>query len=119
MRCAQAHDYEGFFEETILERREALYPPFCTLVNAVYFGTDRGAVIQASGEGAERLRDLPRCKVLGPADCPIERLQGFWRRHLLIKLPPKSNAGPIAERLRPDLPSSVQLTLDVDPYVLL
>jgi len=118
VRTAQAHDYLAFYESLLVERREAGYPPFRRLVNVVVSGESRPAVNAAADECRRRLADVST-ELLGPADCPVERLQNRWRRHLLIKLPPNSSVNPVGEALLGYAPKGVQIVIDVDPYNLM
>ncbi|HZH98771.1 MAG TPA: primosomal protein N' [Fimbriimonadaceae bacterium] len=118
--CARDHDYVRFYEETKAERGEAGYPPFKRLVNLVLSSENLQATVRASDELGVALtqEDLT---VLGPADCAIERLQGRWRRHLLVKLPPDEDAAAVSRASEPVATAHPKLSfvLDVDPYSLL
>jgi primosomal protein N' (replication factor Y) len=65
--------------------------------------------------------ELATTRLLGPAPCPIDRLRGRWRWHLLIKQP---DAGALGAILRftsshAPVPSGVRLEIDRDPESLL
>lgn len=114
--AASRHDYSVMMEQMLAERREANYPPFVRLVNIVVSGPDRAAVTDAS----DRLgKSLGEFQPLGPVDCVLERLQGRWRRHLLVKLPKGTPPSSLAAGLRIQLPKGVSMTVDVDPYSLM
>jgi primosomal protein N' (replication factor Y) len=116
---ALCHDYEGFFEAELEERRAARYPPFVRLVNVLVTGADHPSVTAVSAVAAERLRAaLPGGEVLGPADCPIARLDGLWRRHALVKLPLGTDPGPVATALEGLETTRVRVFADVDPASL-
>lgn len=117
--AAQNHDYQSFFAHVANERKEAGYPPFRRVVNVLVTGEDRPSVLVASVEAARRLRKVPDATVLGPADCPIERIQQRWRRHVLVKLPPEAPVGPIGEALAGYSPKKVNIVADVDPFSLM
>jgi primosomal protein N' (replication factor Y) len=117
---SQTHDYPAFYEHMKQERLEAGYPPFRRLVNVLISSEDRTAVIQATEEATRRLKKLaPKIQPLGPVDCAVERLQGKWRRHVLLKLAPEASPHPIAEALLGYAPKGVIIVLDVDPYNLM
>lgn len=118
---AQTHDYLGFFEALREEREIAGYPPYRRLVNIVLSGEHREAVLHASEEIAARLKaaPIPGQEVLGPVDCPMERLQNRWRRHLLVKLLPDSSVAEIGLALADFRAKGVQAVIDVDPYSLM
>ncbi|MFZ4508673.1 MAG: replication restart helicase PriA, partial [Fimbriimonas sp.] len=119
---AQAHDFIRFYEALREERREAGYPPFSKLINITFVGAERRDVVTASDRSAVLLGPLRgslKASILGPADCALERLQGLWRRHLLVKLPPGTSAKPVEEALTTLGLNGVQMTLDVDPYSMM
>jgi primosomal protein N' (replication factor Y) len=118
---AQSHDFIGMYESLKLERAEAGYPPFKRLVNVLLTSEDRNAVLKASEEAGRRvLASLSSdSQLLGPVDCAVERVQGRWRRHLLIKLSSSASPAAIGEALLAFAPKDVQVTIDVDPYTLM
>jgi primosomal protein N' (replication factor Y) len=116
--AAKDHDYLAAFEALILERKAAGYPPFQRLVNIVLSGTSLSGVTQASSE-LGRLLESDQWEVLGPASCPVERIQQKWRRHLLIKLPPDGSPAEVGRRIAEFERQGVQLSVDVDPGSLM
>jgi primosomal protein N' (replication factor Y) len=116
--CAKTHDFLSFYRATRQEREEALYPPFTRLVNLVFSGEDLEQVRSASDEAGRMLQELPDAMVLGPVECAIERIQGRWRRHILVKLPLDAHVQEIGTLLKEQQHKNVLLTIDVDPYSL-
>ncbi|MCC7230829.1 MAG: primosomal protein N' [Fimbriimonadaceae bacterium] len=120
---AQTHDYPAFFESLRLERRQVEYPPFCRLVNVVVSGESREAVLQATAEMTNRIQAAltpeDRATLLGPTDCPLERLNGRWRRHLLVKLARDRSPSVIGNALKGLSQKGIQTIVDVDPYSLM
>ncbi len=118
--CAQSHDYAAFYDGIREERREAGYPPFVRLANVVVSGENRTAVVEAAGRACTLLNEaMPDARILGPADCAIERIAGKWRRHLLIKMPPGAPPAPIASALEALDPGDASVVVDVDPHSLM
>jgi primosomal protein N' (replication factor Y) len=125
---ALAHDYAGFAERELADRQEPGYPPHLRLANLVISGRDDATVEAAAlalGDWLEGLvtarPELAATRLLGPAPCPIDRLRGRWRWHLLIKQP---DAGALGAILRfasshAPVPSGVRLEIDRDPESLL
>lgn len=120
VQFAQQHDYLGLFETLIEEREQAHYPPFNRLVNVVLSGPDRPQVQRASDAFAQAVRGIdPAWTVLGPVDCSIERLQGQWRRHVIVKGAPGTDFSaiqPIAEAM---IGPKLHVLVDVDPYSMM
>lgn len=118
--CAQNHDTEGFLAGTLAERRETTYPPFCRLMNVVISGESRRDVMDVSSDVAARLRRaLPTARVLGPADCALERIGGHWRRHVLVKMEPGADYGSVGDAMRGVERKEVRVVLDIDPSSLI
>jgi primosomal protein N' (replication factor Y) len=118
---AQSHDYPAFYEELKLEREQALYPPFVRLVNVVLSGESLTEVSDASHEAAVRIRQglSKESQILGPANCPLERLHNRWRRHILVKLSGEDPPAKVGEALLGWTGKGVQSIVDVDPYSLM
>jgi primosomal protein N' (replication factor Y) len=84
---AAAHDYEGFYQHEIDDRQQLAYPPAARLANVVVSGSTDEAVAEAVVGVADHLRARPAAglAVVGPAPCPLERLRGRTRHHVLLK----------------------------------
>ena len=118
---ARNHDYTAFYESLKLERSQAQYPPFVRLVNVVFSGESLDAVSEASFEAANLIRPAisKGSQILGPANCPLERLHNRWRRHLLVKLESECSPSIVGEVLQGSSHKGVQVVVDVDPYSLM
>jgi primosomal protein N' (replication factor Y) len=122
VQTAKTHDYPGFFEALRGERREAGYPPFCRLMNIIVSGESRPLVVEAAHELLARTQSClqsEQSEILGPADCPLERLHNRWRRHLLIKLAAPDTPLWIGNAIADLKPKGVQIVVDVDPQSLM
>jgi primosomal protein N' (replication factor Y) len=120
IEAAAEHDYERYFAAAIEERREANYPPFCHLVNIIFSGEKKHDVDRAALQMAGALIPFQEeIKVLGPVECPLERLQNQWRRHILLKLPSRDILGRLAPVLQATPPDGVTVVLDVNPYSMM
>jgi primosomal protein N' (replication factor Y) len=128
VRCALTHDYAGFVARELSERVAPAYPPTVHLANVLVSGEVQAAVAQGAEEAAAWLRRLVAAKqvpgvlVIGPAPCPIERVERRHRWHLLVKAP---DAGVLtrvgrffAERFAPAT-ATVRVSWDRDPVSLL
>jgi primosomal protein N' (replication factor Y) (superfamily II helicase) len=74
------------------------------------------------GLGAVALAHLQAIEgitILGPVDCPLERLQNRWRRHILIKMPTTMPNQTIGDALAEVEQRGVQMVIDVDPFSLM
>ena len=103
VRCAVTHDYHAFVAEELEGRRFPAYPPEVRLANVILSALTESAAHQLAEAAAEWLRAaiaqqaLPGMTVLGPAPCPVERIQARWRWHVLVK---SVDAGPLSRLAR-------------------
>ena len=117
--CAQTHDFEGFYRAELEQRRQAQYPPFKRLVNFLVTGENRQDVVGLSAILGQKLRLVLRdAEVLGPVDCPIEKIQNLWRRHVLVKLAPDGDLGAIVTAVEGLKAPKARIITDVDPASL-
>ena len=85
IRFAAAHDYDGFAEGELLERRELAWPPYVRLAYLGVIGREKPDVEAAITRYADLLREDPRWQVLGPAPYPLARLNNEWRFRIALK----------------------------------
>jgi primosomal protein N' (replication factor Y) len=117
---AQTHDYDNFYAALIEEREKAKYPPFRRLVNVVVSGPVEKEVFDVSAVVAHRLKlVLPESEILGPVDCPLSKLSSQYRRHVLVKLAPGGDPGPIAAALEEIKVGQGRIVIDVDAQNLI
>jgi primosomal protein N' (replication factor Y) len=128
LRCTVTHDFVGFATQEIEDRAGPGYPPHLRLANLVVSGEDETLVADDAGGLADWLRTGlgatglgDTITVLGPAPCPIDRLRGRWRWHLLLK---STHAGDLGRLLRfaaekDPVGGSNRLEIDRDPESLL
>ena len=124
---AVEHDYVGFAEKELEERKGPCYPPHCRLTNVLVSGTDQKQVEDAIATVADwtltRVRQEAQGVVMvGPAPCPIDRIRGRWRWHFLLRSPSPSQLGRVGRALHEDYPQlggDLRLLLDRDPVSLL
>ena len=76
----QAHNYEGFYEHELEERRRYGYPPFTRVINIYLKHRDEDLLIKAAAGYAETLRHLFGNRILGPDEPHIARIQSLYIR---------------------------------------
>jgi primosomal protein N' (replication factor Y) len=120
---ALRQDYPAFARRECEDRDGLGYPPFGRLVRVLVRGPQERAVAAAATRVAEGLapalgRDVT---LLGPAPCPLGRLQGQVRYHLLLKARSQQAINRVldahAEAL--DARGRVHVAVDVDPVSML
>ncbi|HEY0835955.1 MAG TPA: primosomal protein N' [Azospirillum sp.] len=121
MQALAVHDRDGFYQLEAEMRMEVAMPPFGRLAALIVSGEDAALVervAMALGRAAPRSDTVA---VLGPAPAPLALLRGRHRRRLLLKAPRGTPVQPlIAGWLEQvEVPPSVRVQVDVDPYSFL
>jgi primosomal protein N' (replication factor Y) len=128
--AVKSQDYEGFVQRELEARRESGYPPFTRLALARVSGVPEDAVAAAAAKLTGALKKAvardpqlaPAIRILGPAPPGLARLQGRFRRQMLLKSygrPPLFKALKLLRTLwAPPPKSKIGLTLDIDPVSL-
>ena len=119
------HDFEGFAKQELQQRRDADAPPFQHWVRVILRGPIEDAVQSVSLDMADMIREVVQkrsldIRVLGPAPCPVARLQSNYRFHFLLSAAELEPVRTLWRELRPKLPTdrSVEYVVDVDPLNL-
>ncbi len=125
IRAAAAHSVRSFAAAELPLRAppHPVYPPYVGLARFVAHGEDPVRTEQTAERVAAWLRraDAERLggvmTVLGPAPCPIMRLKGRWRWHVLVKSAEPRALGRVMRAWRPKAVGPV--AVDRDPASLL
>lgn len=117
-------DIEAFYREELGERRLLHFPPYSRLLRLVFRSADEKKADEASQEAArilEQVSDPSHVNILGPAECPLEKIAANYRKHILLR----SNKIAPLQKAAADLLSAyknrqgVYIEVDVDPVSLL
>jgi primosomal protein N' (replication factor Y) len=125
LTAAAAHDYEAFYRRELPDRLGLGYPPATRLANVVASGKDGASVEEAVARVADHLRARAAegLTIVGPAPCPLERLRGRWRHHVLLKAETAALLDralhDVARREEALVGSANRLEIDRDPMNLL
>ncbi len=119
IKCAVEQDYYSFVESEASDRRKRGYPPFGRMARIIISSEDLAKVkdkARQAGEAAKKA--MPgRLRLLGPAACEVERIQGVFRHHLLFFAPDHKilAAWLLATGLKFGEENGVKTILDIDP----
>ena len=126
IRAAAEHDFLRFAREELPQRQLYHYPPFGGLIRVIVRGEAESTTLAFAQQFAFAVRQTLETqglagRVLGPAACPIAKLRGKYRFHILAQS--TSEAG-LREVLRlvmagTETPRLVQYLVDVDPLDML
>lgn len=129
---AASHNYVTFANGELAGRRLHGYPPYQRMARLVVRSRDQ----KAAGDYADLLAgafratlektqkaggDVPSLRLLGPAECPVFRLKGYYRFHFQLQ---SASSAFLHQVLRATLPAvrrpnDVDLTVDIDPQDML
>ena len=85
MHFALRHDYSGFADKEMHERKDAFYPPFCKMVEVSFGGRDEGVLRDAVARVESLCRADKSLMVMGPVDAFIPVVQNVHWVKLYIK----------------------------------
>ncbi len=122
IQAARSHDYQSFTEAELQQRATLNYPPYGRLILFKLSSLEETAVQETAELLANELEknepndSTSSYEILGPAPANIMRVANRYRWQILLKLPLDSTVTlPNFNYLRELCPSSVSLTIDVDP----
>jgi primosomal protein N' (replication factor Y) len=118
-----AHDYNGFYESEIVERKNYFYPPFYKIIEFTLKHKNENLVNQASNEFAKSLREIFKERVLGPEFPVVARVNNQFIKVIKLKIERDAPEKKIKERINELIDSffsapvnkSIRLLIDVDP----
>lgn len=118
------HDFQGFFNHEIEQRKAFAYPPFSRIIYIYLKHRDIAALKSITGIYADYLRKLFGTRVFGPEEPLVGRIQGLFIRKIMLKVEVNASMTKVKELLRQaivDLSGikemrSAQIYYDVDPF---
>lgn len=117
------HDYSGFYNQEIEERRKHAYPPFTRVINIYIKNKDARTVDRAALTYATELRKVFGSRVLGPEKPFVSRVALWFIQSIMLKIESNASMKKVKELLlgihdnlahNPDIKSSM-IFYDVDP----
>ena len=117
------HDYKGFYESEVIERKNFFYPPFYKLIEFTLKHKDEYVVEKGAADLAGSLRDVFKERVIGPEFPVVRRIQNLYLKQIKLKLERDVSDKKIKERIQQlldefysvPLNKSIRIIVDVDP----
>ncbi|MGI8432246.1 MAG: replication restart helicase PriA [Chthoniobacterales bacterium] len=123
IQFARHHDFAGYFEQELEFRERCDFPPFRHAVLLTIRSEHKARASFSADTLYRRLKEaLPDEYILGdPAPAPLEKLQGSYRFHILIRGEAILRLSRLIRETLDKLPfpEDVAVAVDVDPYQLL
>lgn len=122
IRFAQQRDYESFYKNQIIERKEYYYPPFVRMIRVILKHKDFEKVKEASVWYYKVLSQNMDVPIFGPEEPSINRIRNQYIRVIQIKIPTSRSIKESKEVLNKTQKSfetigqykSVKVIIDVD-----
>lgn len=117
------HDYKGFYNAEVLERKNYFYPPFYKVIKITLKHKDTNVLDNSALAFSQELRKVFKERVLGPEYPGIRRIQNLYLKEIRIKVEKDISDTKIKERLQEMIDSffsvpynkSIRMIVDVDP----
>lgn len=117
------HDYEGFYKQEIIERKNYFYPPFYKVIVLTLKHKDQHKIDTAAHELASNLKAIFKERVLGPEYPIIKRINNQYLKQITLKIERNASDKKVKERLQQiidsfySVPSNkpIRVVIDVDP----
>ena len=117
------HDFIGFYESEIHERKNFFYPPFYKIIELTLKHKDEHLTDKAANELAASLREVFKERVIGPEFPIVKRIQNLYLKSIKIKIERDISDKKVKERLQQLIDAfysvpyhkSIRLTVDIDP----
>jgi Primosomal protein N'' (replication factor Y) - superfamily II helicase len=126
IQCAISHDYNSFYEQEMVFRKQLNLPP-CTHMASLVLRSKSEALV---GTAAEKLAALLKSEsakrnisfdMIGPAPMSVFKLRGYCRWMILIKSSDVLQANALLKACLQTwrTPAKVKLAVDVDPLAVM
>ena len=123
IKFSRQHDYLGFYENEIIQRKRLNYPPFCDIIYIVATGEDEQAVKEEIERIGKRLDkeikiDGNIFSKTGPGEAPISKIKNNYRYRILMKCKDADMAHALLKSIYEEYEKgrkSVFLTIDINP----
>ena len=124
IKFVQAHDYDGFYQHEMADRKQFGYPPFTKVINIYLKHRDDATVGELAVRYSSLLHQVFGARVLGPMAPFVARVQNLYIRQITLKMETGASMAKVKKILR-DLyeqmlaadarMKTVRLYYDVDP----
>lgn len=117
------HDYVGFYESEIIERKNYFYPPFYKLIELTLKHKDENILNAGATELAQMLRGVFKERVLGPEFPVVKRIHQYYLKTITIKIEREASDQKVKERISEIIDNfysvprnkSIRTSINVDP----
>ncbi len=118
IQALKTNNRDMFLKEEVSSRQLLKMPPFGKLAAFIISGKKQEIVAQCATEIAKKAPFTKDIEVLGPVPAPLALLRGKYRYRILVKATKETKLQLIIRKwlAQVNLPTSVDLRVDIDPY---
>ena len=116
--AAAKHDYEKFYNEEIISRKELLFPPFINLVKVTVRARNDVLAAQVAEDLRAAIKSADdKMLIAGPSPAPISRMRGYYRYNIILKHKERLAMCALLKKVLASFrkPHGVLIAVDVDP----
>lgn len=95
----KAHDYSGFYNDEITDRKRLGYPPFTRIINIYLKNKDAETVDLLAAKYSMTLRNIFGARVLGPERPFVSRVAGWHLQSIMLKVEANASMKKVKELL--------------------
>ena len=118
LKAIASNDRDNFFKNELISRKNAGMPPFGRLAAIILSSKSEKQLDIFALKFSYISPSFHNIKIFGPAPAPLHFLRGKYRRRFLIKSSKTVNLQQVilewVNKIK--TPSSIKLTIDIDPY---
>ncbi len=121
IKSIQLREREKFIERALEERKSFNLPPFGFMNSIIISSHKKSLALKTASQIVQFTNNDENIKVLGPVEAPIFLLRGHYRYRILIKGNNRKKLNKLTKKIvgSTNLPSSLKLIIDVDPYTFM
>lgn len=117
------HDFIGFYDSEIIERKNYFYPPYFKVIDITLKHRDENELNRAAAELANKLRETFKERVLGPEFPTVKKIYNQYLKVIKLKIERDANDKKVKERIAFIMDEffsapnnkSIRSIIDVDP----
>lgn len=112
-----------FYNSELQQREMLCFPPFCRMVRLVFRSYNKALAEQTANQACKIMQENATrgIEIIGPAECPIEKINSSWRFQVLLKGSSVIPLQALARKIAFDYThnQNCYIEYDVDPVSLL
>ncbi|MCY7855287.1 primosomal protein N' [Bacillus sonorensis] len=126
IQLTKTHDYEAFFQQEMLHRREQAYPPYyyLALITVSHEEVAKTALVTEKIAQYLKANISNDAKILGPVASPIARIKDRYRYQCVIKYKQENQLTSLLKNIMDHYKRDIEqkqltISIDMNPYTMM